>query len=275
MEELGLQQNVVLPWFATQQGQQYTLVSVSPAVVATWRAVLCHAFRRAYISDQLLDQRAEITQSPRAVILAAKLPDAGSVMSGDFGEIVAYLYLGVQTQGGVPIGPKRWRLKQDRTKSAPFTDVVQFILPQWPVASNADCVVCAEVKAKATASTFRPIENAIAGSQLDSTSRLSRTFVWLRERSLLGDDIGAISLPQLQRFIDATEFPPYARRFHAIAVICTSLLANELAFVPTTIPQNCALVILSIPNLRETYTTVYQAVQDSVAANLPLVGATP
>jgi hypothetical protein len=90
----------------------------------------------------------------------------------------------------------------------------------------------------------------------------------------LGDDIGAITLLQLQRFIDATEFPPYERQFNAIAVICTSLLANELAFVPTTIPQNCALVILSIPNLRETYTTVYQAVQDSVAANLPLVGPT-
>jgi hypothetical protein len=275
LEELGLQQNVVLSWFAAQQGQQYTLVSVSPAVVATWAVVLRDAFRRAYISDQLLDQRAEVTQSPRAAILAAKLPNTGSVMSGDFGEIVGYLYLGAQPQGGVPIGPKRWRLKQDRTKSAPFTDVVQFILPQWPVASDADRVVCAEVKAKATASTFRPIGDAIAGSQLDSTSRLSRTFVWLRERSLLGDDIGAITLPQLQRFIDATDFPPYARQFHAIAVICTSLIANELTFVPTTIPQNCALVILSIPNLRETYTAVYQAVQDSVAANSPLVGATP
>ena len=182
--------------------RNFDLVSVPPAVVATWGAVLCHAFRRAYISDQLLDQRAEVTQSPRAEILAAKLPDAGSVMSGDFGEIVAYLYLGVQPQGEVPIGPKRWRLKQDRTKSAPFTDVVQFILPQWPVASNADRVVCAEVKAKATAGAFRPIEKAIAGSQLDSTSRLSRTFVWLRERALLGDDIGAITLPQLQRFIE-------------------------------------------------------------------------
>jgi hypothetical protein len=275
MDELGLQQNAVRLWFTAQPGQQYTLVSVSQAVVATWGVVLCDAFRRAYISDQLLDQRAEVTQSPRAEILAAKLPNAGSVMSGDFGEIVGYLYLGAQAQGGVPIGPKRWRLKQDRTKSAPFTDVVQFILPQWPVASDADRVVCAEVKAKATTSTFRPIEDAIAGSQLDSTSRLSRTFVWLRERSLLGDDIGAITLSQLQRFIDATEFPPYTRQFHAIAVICTSLLANELAFVPATIPQNCALVILSIPNLRETYTTVYQAVQDSVAANLPLVEATP
>jgi hypothetical protein len=251
-----------------QEGQQYRLVSVTPADAATWGVLLRDAFRRAYISDQVLDQRAEATQSTRATILAAKLPDPGAVMSGDFGEIVGYIYLAAQDQGdNPPIGPKRWRLKQDRTKAAPYSDVVQFILPQWPQPTALDRLVCAEVKAKATASTFRPIENAIEGSQKDSTSRLARTIMWLKERALLGDDIGAVTLPQLQRFIDATEFPPYIRQFHAIAVICTSLVENELAtIVPNIIPEGCALVVISIPNLRDTYMTVYQAAQDSVVA---------
>ena len=274
MNELGLQRHVVSPWFAVQPGQQYTLVSVTPAHTATWGAVLRDAFRRAYISDQLLDQRAEATQNTRAAILAAKLPDPGAVMSGDFGEIVGYIYLAAREQGSTPIGPKRWRLKQDRTKPAPFSDVVQFILPEWPQATGADRLVCAEVKAKATASDFRPIAKAIEGSQLDSTSRLIRTIVWLRERALLGDDIGAVTLPQLQRFIDATDFPAYTRQFHAIAVICTNLLQHELAtIVPNMIPENCALVVVSIPNLRDTYTSVYQAVHDSVSTNVALVGA--
>ena len=189
-------------------------------------------------------------------------------MSGDFGEIVSYIYFGAQEEAIVPIGPKRWRLKQDRTKPAPGSDLVQFILPQWPQATPADRIVCAEVKTKATAGNFRPIAAAIEGSQRDNTSRLTRTLIWLRERALVGDDIGAVTLAQLQRFIDATEFPPYARQFHAVAVICTGLLQDELAtIVPENIPMECAVVVLAIPSLRNTYTTVYEAVRQSAGAN--------
>jgi hypothetical protein len=57
-------------------------------------------------------------------------------MSGDFGEIVAYLYLAGSEGGGV-VGPKRWRLKEDRTKSAPCSDVVQLVFSNWPNAGDA------------------------------------------------------------------------------------------------------------------------------------------
>ena len=99
------------------------------------------------------------------------------------------------------------------------------------------------------------------------TSRLSRTLVWLRERALL-EDIGGVTLQQLDRFINATEFPPYAREFYAIAVICFNLVEQELTkLVSGDIPANCALVVISIPNLLNTYTTVYEAVQESVVVN--------
>ncbi len=190
-------------------------------------------------------------------------------MSGDFGEIVGYLYLASREQHAVASGPKRWRLKQDRTKSAPCSDVVQFVLPQWPQASADDRIICAEVKAKATAGGFSPIANAIEGSQKDSTSRLTRTLIWLRERALL-EDIGNVSVTQLDRFINATEFPPYARSFSAIAVICTDLVEGEVQkIVPAEIPVDCALVVIAIPNLRDTYTTVYEAVHQSVATAAP------
>ncbi len=64
-------------------------------------------------------------------------------MSGDFGEILAYVYLAGMRHGQI-VGPKRWRLKEARTKSAPYSDVLQFVLPQWPVASNADILTGAE-----------------------------------------------------------------------------------------------------------------------------------
>lgn len=187
-------------------------------------------------------------------------------MSGDFGEIIGYIYLASRDGAAVVVGPKKWRLKQDRTKPAPYSDVVQLILPRWPQASAEDCLICAEVKAKATPSSFNPIAQAIEGSRKDSTSRLSRTLVWLRERALV-EDIGAVTVDQLNRFINATEFPAYARCFHAIAVICSTVVEDELArLVPAEIPAGCALAVISVPDLQNTYTMVYQAVQGSMVA---------
>ncbi len=265
MNELGLQLGVVLPWFVTGPEQNYARVSVPAEHAAAWDGLISDAIRRCYISDDRLRERAETAGSTRAEILAALLPDAGSVMSGDFGEIVGYLYLASRQRGTPAIGPKRWRLKQDRTKAAPYSDVVQFVLPEWPAASADDLVVCGEVKAKATAGAFRPIANAIEGSLKDSTSRLTRTLIWLRERRLL-EAFGEVTVGQLNRFINATEFPAYARQFHAIAIICSNLVDAELAdLVPANIPPNCALVVISIPSLRTIYTTVYEAVRASVA----------
>lgn len=267
MNELGLQIDAVLPWFVSEPSQHYARVSVPAEYVATWNDLLRNAVRRCYISDEQLATRAATVHSTCAEILGAVLPDAGSVMSGDFGEIVGYIYLASREQATAVIGPKRWRLKQDRTKPAPGSDVVQLVLPQWPNASADDRLVCGEIKAKATPGAFTPIADAVAGSLKDSTSRLSRTMVWLRERAVLGN-IGIVTVDQLNRFINATEYPPYTRQFHAIAVICSNLVQGELAtIVPDNIPPGCALAVISVPNLRDTYTAVYEAVHQSVVAS--------
>lgn len=264
MNELGLEVGGVMSWFAVGPQQGYTRVAVSAAHAASWHGLLSDAVRRCYISDERLEAAATAANSTRSEVLASLLPDPGSVMSGDFGEIVGYLYLASRQTGA--IGPKKWRLKQDRTKAAPHSDIVQFLLPQWPEASAQDRLICGETKAKATAGNFAPIPAAITGSQKDRTSRLSRTLVWLRERALL-QDIGAVTMAQLDRFINATEFPQCAREFHAIAVICSDLVDAELAnLVPNTIPPGCALAVISVPNLQNTYTTVFEAVHESVDA---------
>lgn len=265
MNELGLQVDTVLPWFVVEPQQQYTRVSVPVEYASSWDELISDAVRRCYISDERLAALAEAAHSTPADILAAVLPDAGAVMSGDFGEIVGYIYLASREQATPVIGPKRWRLKQDRTKPAPYSDVVQLVLPQWPNASADDRVVCAEVKAKATAGSFTPIVKAIEGSLKDTTSRLTRTLIWLRERRIV-EDFGSITIDQLNRFINATEFPPHTRQFHAIAVICSNLVDGEIAtLVPANIPLGCALAVISVPDLQNTYTTVYEAVHNSVS----------
>lgn len=268
MIELGLALETILPWFTTEPAVGYTRISVPLDHALTWPEVMANAVRRAYIADGKLEERALANCIPKAAVLATKLPDAGAVMSGDFGEIVAYIYL-AGGQGGGIVGPKRWRLKEDRTKSAPYSDVVQLVLPDWPTASADDSLICAEVKAKATAGAWAPIGAAINGMNKDRTSRLSRTLVWLRERAV-SDDIGAVTIPQLNRFINATEFPPYARRFRAIAVICSDLVDQELhGFTPPTLPEACALIVIDVPHLHETYTAVYEAAHASVLDPAP------
>ena len=72
-------------------------------------------------------------------------------MAGDFGEILVMLYHAALEQPTEILGPKKWRLKQDRTKPAPYSDVVHFVVPSWPQSSDQDRILCSEVKTKSTA----------------------------------------------------------------------------------------------------------------------------
>ena len=243
-----------------------------PAVhSAAWPAVLADAVRRAYIADARLQQLATVNGMSQAEVVASKLPDPGSVRSGDFGEIIAYIYL-ANAEGGTVIGPKKSRLKEARNRAAGFSDVVQFSFASWPTPSEADALVCAEIKAKATGGAYDPIGPAIDGMLHDRTSRLSKTLVWLRERAI-ADDIGSVTIPQLDRFIHVTENPPYIRQFKAVAVVCTSLVDTLLhAFVPPALPAGCALIVMDIPHLHHTYSAVYDAVHASVPTVVPPTG---
>jgi hypothetical protein len=185
-------------------------------------------------------------------------------MAGDFGEIVVYLYQGAREHPNVAYGATKWRLKQDRRKPAPHSDVVHFVLPSWPNPSEDDLVLCSEVKTKSTNASSTPITSAIEDSKKDRASRLARTLVWLRERALT-EDLGDVELAHLERFINATEHPPAKWRFRAVAVISEELLDAELTSVPTQIHSDCTLVVISVPNLHEIYGLVFTAALAAVA----------
>lgn len=163
-------------------------------------------------------------------------------------------------------GPKKWRLKQDRTKPAPYSDTVQFIFNSWPTPSENDVVMCAEVKTKSTPGVSNPIVSAIEDCQKDRTSRLAKTLVWLKERALI-DGLGNTEIAHLDRFIHSTDSLSYKKEFRAVAVICSSLVANELANAPTVKPHDYDLVIISIPQLHSLYNAVYLAAKNSINDN--------
>src|SRR4030042_7030316 len=73
-----------------------------------------------YISTQQLRNRIRETGLSASDILSNKLPDPGSVMSGDFGELLTLFFLNSErTEKTVPI--RKWRYKQDRRKPVPHS----------------------------------------------------------------------------------------------------------------------------------------------------------
>jgi len=264
MNELGIDVQEVIPWFCPAQVNPYTLVRVSDQDAQAWAESLGLAVRRCYISDELLTDRAQSLGCTPSTILSAALPDPGSTMAGDFGEILVYIYGASKEHPSVAFGPKKWRLKQDRTKPAPHSDVLHFVLPTWPMSSADDRIICSEVKTKSTSGASNPISSAIADSAKDRTSRLARTLVWLRERAILGD-LGDVNIEHLERFINATDHPKARKEFRAVAIICTSLLADELPDAPHESPSEYSVVIIAVPNLYDVYSSVYEKALESAA----------
>jgi len=274
MNDLGINVDQLAAWFPHEREAPFILIRVSEADALSWANELGTPLRRCYISDVPLIMHSTSRRVDQSEIIAAKLPDAGSTMAGDFGEILVYLYQGSRQHPRIALGATKWRLKQDRTKPGPHSDVVHLVLPSWPTPTNQDCILCSEVKTKATNGSSTPIASAIADSVKDRTSRLARTLVWLRERALT-EDLGDIGVEHLDRFINSTEHAPPIKRFSAVAVICADLVEAELAQAPTTAHPDYAVVVISVPWLHSTYTSVFEAAQRATAGSGTAVSLEP
>ena len=141
MDDLGFDIADALEWFVSEKETPFVLVRVREEHANVWVDVLFSPFRRCYITDQTLCARArevakecgEPTEKVLEQLLQSKLPDPGSTMAGDFGELLVYFYQAAKEHPRFAFGPKKWRLKQDRTKPAPRSDVIHFVLPSWPI----------------------------------------------------------------------------------------------------------------------------------------------
>lgn len=253
-------------WFPHVQDSPFILIRVSEEHAKSWLNVIPPYIRRCYVSDALLTERATSTGASIESLIAAKLPDPGSTMAGDFGEILTYLYQASKEIPSYTVGPMKWRLKQDRKKPAPYSDVVHFVFPSWPSYSDLDKVVCSEVKTKSTDGQSTPIVSAIEDCEIDRISRLAKTLVWLRERALF-ESIGDTNLAILQRFIDATQDPPAQKQFRAVAIVCNSLVADEILSAPSITSSAFTLVVIVVPKLKEIYSGVFEAAQKYIAVD--------
>ena len=263
-DDTSLDYPTIRSWFGDLSVTGFSRLEIPVAQANTLASLLGLSIRRCYLSDQsllaLLDE-----DSNEQELIAACLPDRGSTTAGDFGEILAYLFQ-LADKGEMDLcGPKKWRLKIDRRKASPMSDVIHFALPTWPWASEDDKLLCSEVKVKSTKTNSRPISSALEDSRKDRASRLAKTLVWLRERTILGAETD-VDREQLNRFIKAAENPLFSKSFNAVAVVCGGLIEDELVADPPEEDPHHQIVVIGIPDLKETYQQVY----DSVAqAGLP------
>lgn len=261
MRETGVDLPKIKEMFTNREGGPFEILEMSESSVSVLLSDSAIPFRRCYIADELLKERMSASNCAAKDILDVVLPDPGSTMSGDFGEVLTAFYLAA-TSSSEAFDSKKWRLKADRTKSAPYSDVVQFILPHWPESSDSDRINCAEVKTKATKSNSSPIASAIEDSKKDSDTRLIKTLNWLRERALMGvlsPDYEA----QLDRFIYAIGHAPFERCFYAVAVISADLVDKEIAAWEGESPADRKLMVISIPGLKSVYEAVYEGIRVS------------
>lgn len=270
---LGLDLGVFAASFVEVSVTPFLVVRAEAAESEKWAQLLKVPARRCYISDNKLLERAEAGKVAGSVVAGATIPEPGAVMSGDFGEIVTAFFLATRALPALSVDPVRWRYKADRKKAAPGSDVVQMVLPKWPVSSADDRIVCAEVKAKATKGTFDPIAAAGEGSASDRGGRLVHTLQWLKEKALTdGSDV--VEIPQLERFIQAVDHPQASWEFCAVAVIDSDFVEDEIAKGTAPATDKCTLIVISIPELKKRYTELYDAIVAS-ADRLSPAPATP
>ena len=262
LENTNLDYLTIRKWFNKSEGENFLRITVPAEYALQFGQLLGLPIRRCYISDNRLTERLALGVATTAEIVAAALPNAGSTMAGDFGEVLSYIFHLSDSQEVELTGPKKWRLKQDRTKPSPKSDVVHFALPDWPNAGESDGILCSEVKVKSTNGASRPISTSLTDSKKDRTSRFADTLVWLRERTILGDDTD-VSLEQLARFIDAIDYPQYEKSFYAVAVICEELVDAELEADPPVPDVNHQILVIVVPSLRDVYTSVFNSASNS------------
>ncbi|PRB65665.1 hypothetical protein CQ034_06145 [Microbacterium sp. MYb45] len=258
MKELEVDLEAFGSIFSTIQSSPFTVVEIDVASASTIAEQLGVPVRRCYISDETLQDRIAKTSVSAQEIISTKLPDRGSTMAGDFGEILTALFQAACEHPGEVLDPKKWRLKHDRTKPASGSDVVQMVLPHWPAASDEDRIICSEVKTKSTRGRSKPIEEAITDSDKDSSRRFVKTLNWLKERAL-DTGLSTVTVAQLDRFIHPIDHPTARREFRAVAVIAASLVAAELVGAVAPPTSERALIVISVPDLKANYELVYDA----------------
>lgn len=247
---------IITHWFVDYQMPDGAIKVRTHVLTDNKHASLEDFFVRAipncYIPTNVLKDRVNITRLSTSEILKNQLPDSGSVMAGDFGEILTLFYL--SGERSEPIKQvKKWQFKEDRKKAAPYSDVVILHKKYNDRASESDFVICAEAKLKSTKKPFYPIKESINGYDKDKIGRLTRTLLWLKEKAI--NHGTPESIDYIKRFTDDLLEIKFTKKYRAVAIIDRNFLDSELQKTLNLPIQSdeFEVIVIGIPDLKQLY----------------------
>lgn len=235
-------------------------------------------FREAYIEGGKLDHIVSHFPTTRKEAISKRLPRKGSVMSGDFGEILSF-YLACQIWSpSVNVMPMKWRFKDSKKDASKYTDVVLFELHDADNPSVDDAMFTYEVKTCATGlgdGTYKvhvkpsyknykdgklecTIIEAVFDASKDAVERAAETIPYLLTRC---EDEDLYDLyKKIYRFRVA-EKTTYKKEYNAVAIIDSSTLPKQMTRVPgdlLTVHTNVKNVYcIPMNQLQSVYERVY------------------
>lgn len=139
-----------------------------------------------YISEERLKERMAKSGKSKTEIIRMLIPDKGSVMAGEFGEILAteLIYEDIKERHKTGnYNPHKLRWKEDRNKAAQKTDVVLI-----NKANEKLNIYSAEVKVKSTGCPENQINEMFAGIIDDRGKRLGLSLYWIKEKENLNGE---------------------------------------------------------------------------------------
>jgi len=236
----------------------YTLKDVERAA---FMAKLPLPFRTMYVSDDQLLWLQNNTGGARTDDIAEKIPSDPVLMSGEFGELLAYFLMPERYAPGSDLRPPKWRWKEAKNFAAHFTDVIFFHQSTPNVPAIDDFVVSIETKTRATrpGATESSLQKAINDVEKDFNSRLAESFFHVKTK--YKDEHDLISLAKLGRFMDAARFPQYSKHFKALAVVDDAFADHHIDNItqwPVYIRDSFEVVLVRITSLKDGYEQTYQ-----------------
>lgn len=239
-------------------------------------------FREAYIDGERLNSIVSKYPVTRREAISQRLPGKGSVMSGDFGEILSF-YLACQIWSpSVNVTPMKWRFKDSKKDASKYTDVILFELHDVANPSVDDAMFTYEVKTCATGlgdGTYkvhvRPsyknykdgrlectIIEAVFDANKDAVERAAETIPYLLIRCQ-DEDLYDLH-KQIFRFREA-EKTTYKKEYNAVAIIDSASLDKQMTRMPgdllTTHPNVNNVYIIPMDNLQNVYESVYDEIR--------------
>mgnify|MGYP003469216818 FL=1 len=178
--------------------------------------------REVFLSEEKIARNMEKYNRSRQQVISDHVPEDPTIMSGDFGEALTYYIAKRFFAHKANVPPMKLRFKGDPNRPMPHTDIVFFYIDDMDTPSANDIIYTIEVKSRKKRPSRDEKKNtilsAIAGAELDKSSRLMKTIRYFVKK--IQDEQEPEQLfKEVERFKDVYFFDKSTKIHSAVAVV--------------------------------------------------------